>query len=331
MSQTSNFPSKPSSKKKAVPPPLPTIALADSIEERLWFGDDDPQRSAEIASATMAAHMALITGLKPFPVVAQKVAALASRPETTPKDLRVLIERDPALGAQLLRVANSAFYRRGPTCSSIEDAVVRLGFGEVARLVAGFATMAMFKDEKGAGLRFRDHSVRVAAIVKVLADSFDERLAPTAYLCGLLHDIGKLMSLQVNEIPYHTYAPHILETPDVVHIQERKDSGYDHAVLGAHILKKWNLPQNVVDAVAYHHQAGRAFDIGGEVASLVALIRTADRIEYLHAAGFGPTEDELDRLVRDSAISYLDFGGAQLEALWPKMIAFADETMAGLR
>src|ERR1700744_6358274 len=90
------------------PPPLPASQqkLAESIREDLWFGDDDPKRTAEEASRSTAAAAALAAGLKPFPIVAQRVMTLLADPDTPVVKVRKAIEQDPALAASLLRVAN---------------------------------------------------------------------------------------------------------------------------------------------------------------------------------------------------------------------------------
>jgi HD-like signal output (HDOD) protein len=70
-------------------------------------------------------------------------------------------------------------------------------------------------------------------------------------------------------------------TPDQLHLREREFLGYDHAVLGGHVLAKWGLPDPVPKVVAWHHQPARAYQQGGPVAVLVAVLRIADVIDTL--------------------------------------------------
>src|SRR5450432_3815427 len=100
------------------PPPLPSgeRKLAESIREELWFGDEDPARTAEQASRSLAAAAGWVAGLKPFPVVAARVMTLLADPDTPVAKVRRAIEQDPALTARLLRVANSALYRAAVPC-----------------------------------------------------------------------------------------------------------------------------------------------------------------------------------------------------------------------
>jgi hypothetical protein len=97
----------------ARPPALPAEQrqLADAVREQLWFGDEDPARSALEASRSLAAALAAAIGLKPFPAAAQRALDLLEDPETPLRKTREALEQDPGIVAGLLRVANSAAYR----------------------------------------------------------------------------------------------------------------------------------------------------------------------------------------------------------------------------
>jgi len=161
----------------ARPPALPAAQrqLADAVREQLWFGDEDPARSTLEASRSMAAALARATGLKPFPAVAQRAIGLLNDPDTPLRQIREALEKDPAIVAGLLRVANSAAYRMRQAINSVEEAVQRLGSRHVREIVTSVAAMGMFKDAKGVGLAVRDHSARVGAMSRVLASD----IAPT--------------------------------------------------------------------------------------------------------------------------------------------------------
>ncbi len=310
------------------PPPLPESQrkLAESIREDLWFGDDDPQRSVAEASRSLAAAAALAAGLKPFPIVAQRVMSLLADPDTPVVKVKRAIEQDPALAARLLRVANSALYSPAIACRSVEDAVMRLGSRTVSEIVASLATLGMFADAKhGFGAAFRNHCVGVAAVARVLGTEWRYKGVDHVFLSGLLHDIGKLLAMQVGEIRYEALEPSALANSDQVHVHERAFAGYDHAVLGAHVLERWKLPDDISKVVALHHQPGRAFAAGGNVALGVALLRLADDIEFQIRRSRDLDEAYVERLVRDGAAEYTQFSSDVLRAMWPKFIAAADE------
>lgn len=310
------------------PPPLPASQrkLAESIREDLWFGDDDPKRTMEEASRSLAAAAALVAGLKPFPIVAQRVMTLLADPDTRIIKVKKAIEQDPALTARLLRVANSALYSPSVACRSVEDAVMRLGSRTVSEIVASLATLGMFADAKhGFGAAFRNHCVGVAAVARVLGTEWRYKGVDHVFLSGLMHDIGKLLAMQVGEIRYEALDPSAIASPDQVHMHERAFAGYDHAVLGAHVLERWKLPDDISKVVAMHHQPGRAFGLGGHLALGVALVRLADDIEFQIRKNRELDEAYVETLIRDGAAEYTQFSSEVLRAMWPKFISATDE------
>jgi putative nucleotidyltransferase with HDIG domain len=309
------------------PPPLPAAqrALAEAIREQLWFGDDDPQRSTLQASQSLAAAIARAAGLKPFPIVAQKVMLLLADPDTPTVQVRRAIEQDPALAARLLRVANSALYSPAVPCRSIDDALVRLGNRTATEIVTSLATLGMFADVQGLGLSFRDHCVAVGALARVLGIEWRYRGVEGAFLAGLMHDIGKLLAMQSGDIHYEALDPAALAKADEIHVHERATTGFDHAVLGAHVLEHWKLPSEVAQIVAWHHQPGRAFAEGGAIGTGVALLRLADALEYQLRSSRELDEAFVERLAQGGAAEYAQFSFEILCAMWPKLVAARDE------
>jgi putative nucleotidyltransferase with HDIG domain len=258
------------------------VKLSTSVLEELWFGEDDPAVADAKAAESLAAHLAELEGLRPFPVVVQKVIACVSHPDFKIEQVRDLIEEDPALAARVLRMANSAAFHARTPCASIQDAIVKMGARTVTDLASGMAAMTAFADLKGAGKAVREHCVGTAAIVRALAYRVGEGAAPAmAFLVGLLHDMGKLLILQTRHQSYAELVVATAGVPDELHLQEREFLGYDHAVLGGHVLAKWGLPYPVPKIVAWHHQPARAYQEGGPVAVLVAVLRIADVIDTL--------------------------------------------------
>ncbi len=303
------------------PPALPAgqRQLADAVREQLWFGDEDPQRTALEASRSLAAALARATGLKPFPAVAQRAIALLSDPDTPLRKIRETLETDPAITGGLLRVANSVAYRSRHAISSVDEAVQRLGSRHVLEIVSSVAAMGLFKDVKGVGLLLRDHCARVGAMTRVLASEWHGESAESPFLCGLLHDLGKLLLLQVGGIDYNVLDPRALSRADEAFVHERALLGYDHAVLGGHVLDSWKLPSSVAEVVAWHHQPGRAYEQGGELALGVALVRLANRIDYQLRQTPELDEAFVTELAQDGAAQYAGYQAHILKAMWKKL------------
>src|SRR5688572_27283355 len=143
--------------------------LSTSVLEELWFGEDDPQASDEAAANSLAARLAELEGLRPFPAIVQRVMDYVRNPEFDVRRLQRMIEEDPSLSAKVLRVANSAAFAGTQPVSSIRDATVRLGARALGDVAASIAAMAMFQDVKGSGRKVRDHMVAAAMMMRVLS------------------------------------------------------------------------------------------------------------------------------------------------------------------
>ncbi|MGC4092284.1 MAG: HDOD domain-containing protein [Polyangiaceae bacterium] len=236
-----------------------------------------------------------------------------------------------ALCARLLRVANSALYAPKRECVSVSDAIMRLGNKNVSDIISGIAVYGMFSDVGGLGARVRDHSACVASMARVLAVEWVRDGAEHVFLAGLMHDVGKLLMMQAGTPRYELLDPALLREPDRIHLSERELTGFDHATLGAHVLREWKFPSDVARVVAWHHQPGRAFAAGAEVGLPVALIRLADRIEALAGTGDAPDPTFAETLASDESAAYTNFGAKQLELMWSKLRQACTETLRALK
>lgn len=304
--------------------------LAESVQEALWFGDEDPNRTELEASQSLAAATAKASGLKPFPAVAQRALELLSNPDVRVSEVEATLEQDTALAARVLRVANSAAFGGVSKIDSIESGVVRLGLRTVHEIVAAAATLGLFDDATGVGRRFRDHCAGTAAIVRVLAFESRVKGVSQAFLVGLMHDLGKLLTLQVGEFAYGDLEQEVWDAPERLHLFEREALGYDHAVLGAHVLEAWQMPAFVSQAVAWHHQPGRAYEVGGPLGMTVALLRLADPIEYRLALDMDATDGFLEQLDAHDASSYSGVSGAVIAGMWDKLTAARNDLLSAL-
>ncbi len=193
----------------------------------------------------------------------QRIARLTALPVLDPRLLAVLAERDvdiqyrhlrellrvdPALAARVLKVANSAFYG-SRSIGSIDRALTVLG----AMAVAGIAVAASF--DSGGGVvdgqfkLLRRHSLMTAVAARALAARAE--LAgwdpESAFVLGLLHDLGWLVELQMErDRTLRREGTRPVQTDDLT----------EHALLSAALLAHWQLPAQFIDAVRDHHHVG---------------------------------------------------------------------------
>ena len=312
--------------KKTALRPAKAVAVTDCLVEELWFGEDESDDVRAKAASSLSAKLAELRGMKPFPVVAERVMTLVADQRARLEDVARVHETDPALAARTLALSNSALFLVGRPCDSVNQAILRVGTKALYEMMAAVAMLEMFEDVRGIGLGFRDHCVGVAAIGRALVRRHGWPGAGQVFLAGLFHDVGKLLSMQSDELPYDAL-PREYMLCDMVHHHERKILGYDHAVLGGHVLHQWNLPSAVAKAVAWHHQPGRAYAAGGDEGLLVAVVRVADRIDHAIAEGGAPDEALLEALQRDSSMDYLDLEAADVVRGWS---AFVDARASAL-
>jgi putative nucleotidyltransferase with HDIG domain len=260
------------------------------------------------------------SGPKPFTNVTQKVMKLVSSGNVGLDRIARNIETDPALACRTLRLANSSLYRRGAPCDTVSLAVIRVGSQAIYELVAAIATAKTYQAQTPAMLTLHSHALGVAGICRLLATEV-ERIDPDrAFLCGLLHDIGKLLCHQSGDLNYDKANPEWLK-PGKSHLHERKHLGYDHAKLAAHALEVWQIPEPLPSAIALHHKPVQAYRGGGDVARLVTVLCAADLLDH-HANQSEELEPAVARaLAAEAPFRRMSVDHERLRALWKAVYA----------
>jgi HD-like signal output (HDOD) protein len=191
--------------------------------------------------------------LPPFDRTGLAIQQEMAKPDPDMQVIEKQILRDPALTSQLLKVANSTFYRGMVEVTTVRNAIVRLGLAEVTNLVTMLTQKKTFAAQDPFIRDYMDqlwlHSVACALGAKWIAK---ECRLPSkmneAFFAGLLHDIGKAFLLlaiadlkrdgRLGENVPQSFIEEVLDTL--------------HQALGAQLLKTWNLPE-IYCAVARHH------------------------------------------------------------------------------
>jgi putative nucleotidyltransferase with HDIG domain len=288
-----------------------------TIIEELWFGDFSDEAAEKEAAHSLAAQAAKIVGLRPFPLAAQRLMAVARNPDYSVATLQEIVEGDPSLAARLLRLVNSSAYGLRRKCTSVQHAIMLLGGRALADLAAAVAVFDMVKNKADAQLNaMREHACVVAGLARQLAVS-NALPSDDVFTCGLLHDLGKMLQLQLGDDSYPQLVREVEHRRDALHVLERERYGFDHAVLAGHVLRSWSIPDPVPQVVAWHHQVTRAYQHGGQPATMVSLLRLADRMAYELEINEGePDEERLASLAKDEAVAYLGLPVDTLESMW---------------
>lgn len=201
-----------------------------------------------------------IDELPTLPIVLPKLLSLMESEESNTSDIIDTISHDPALTLKILKVANSAYYGFQREISSLERAVVLLGFNMVRSLALSIGVIRNLTSNKTSPHFSREglwiHSLAVATVMQELGKRFG-RGDDNEYLfiIGLLHDIGKVVLDQFFGKFFHQALEDSYKLEKVeLHIAERGVFGFDHGEVGAMLLSRWRFPEKITGCIAVHHQ-----------------------------------------------------------------------------
>ena len=256
-------------------------------------------------------------------VAVKLVDLLEDEERADAQSVSLLLQRDPALAAAVIKVANSAAYGGLTTITQLDKAVSRLGLKQVRSVVTALSMKKLFQSddtkEKEILKALWAHSMATAAAAKKLANLTGVD-TEASFLAGLLHDVGQLLVLSgLHELKRQNPQ---LEVTDVV-FQELLDS--EHAQLGCDVLLGWNFPEMIAEAVRNHHNS-EAMDkgeltlciqaaniIAGRVAQSPDAQPERDLMAFAPVVALDLTEVELATLIvdleDDIAILTSQFGG----------------------
>jgi len=195
-----------------------------------------------------------MVSLPTLPRVARRLLEVVADPATPSEELARILSLDPSLTGRTLKLANSDFYGFPRRVGSVDLAVVVLGSSTVRDLVLSAAVFQAL-DPDGIELEgLWNHSMACAVAARLLAERSRYRLGGEAYAAGILHDIGKVALRQCFPERFDAVLA-LARSQGLAMIEaERGVFGSDHAEVGAWLAARWGLPDDLVEAVAFHHR-----------------------------------------------------------------------------
>lgn len=251
--------------------------------------------------------------LPSLPHVVAKLSMLLRDEGASAGDFEKVVRPDPALTANLLRVANSPFFGARRQITSVRQAITYLGLERVFELAAGSAFRRVLPPRIPGydveSTAFFAHCVAVAIMAEALATEAKLRLPEMTFTAGLLHDIGKL-AIGTHLIEH---APSMLAALGEKQISfvdaERQIIGTDHNEVGTLVGEKWDLPSPVNRVVRWHHDPDSVADEPDH--ELIDLVHVADALA--HSMGFGADMGGLSRHISEHSLRRIGLGVQQLE------------------
>lgn len=208
---------------------------------------------------------------------AVKVLTVVDDPNTTARQVAAAIELDPTFAAQIMRLANSAYYGMSGRIGNTGFAVTVIGFAAV-RSMAAISATGLTSGKAAVPDGFWRHAAAAAAGASVVAPTFG-LVAADCFAAGLLHDIGSAFLFGFDR------AAHVELTnrfgADSAELAEAEDErfGMGHDAAAAHVLASWRFPEPFVNAVAWHHRPSSSDH------PLAAAVRIGDLLAQMAETG----------------------------------------------
>lgn len=168
------------------------------------------------------------------------------------EDITGIIERDPAITSNVLRIANSAFY--AAKTGNIQQAIMFIGLNNLKQIVLSYEIAQMQSAMSSKCESIWTHCNRTNLIFQELyVKLFKVKVPPVISAAGIVHDIGKIIMLQIyGDDYYHKILNQSHSDDDLLEL-EKAFYGIDHSTLGGYFLNWWSFPLDLVETTLYHH------------------------------------------------------------------------------
>lgn len=231
--------------------------------------------------------IALIQHIPPFPKVALRVMELLKDPDVEAGQLAAVIQYDPSITANVLKICNAAYFGLPRKVSSLDDAMVVLGNEALKEIIIASSSAKFYQGNIGSGYALEQgdlwkHSVAVGIMAKLLTRHIKGVDAGSAFTAGLLHDIGKRFLSSFVADDFNVIVKKVDDEHCSFVAAEKELLGINHADLGAIILQKWEFPAEQIEAVKCHHDSDAL-----EKDALTALVALSNSLVITMGIGVG--------------------------------------------
>jgi putative nucleotidyltransferase with HDIG domain len=227
-----------------------------------------------------------VRNLPPAPTVLPELMSLLDNQDVDTSRIVAVIGYDPGLTANVLQLCNSVSFASATPVDDLNEAVTRLGFNEIFRLVAAvIGARTMGPAQKGYGIdkgELWKHSVASAIAAQLMARKLGDSES-LVYTATLLHDIGKIVLSEALEYVYARLMEETENNQQPLLETERQLLGVQHAEIGGRLLFRWQFPQSLVDAVTYHHAPNDA----GDNVRLASYVYLGNMLAHFMGVGYG--------------------------------------------
>ena len=252
-----------------------------------------------------------LASVPPLLSASTEVIRLIQAPDAPNGEIAKAIEYDPALTANVLRLANSAFFGFPKSVSTVREALFRLGTNNVFQMVLATTIDKMAQSSiRGydvSSTDLWDHFIGTSIGSMKISHVLGIKVPDYTFTAALVHDIGKVVLGMFKEVDIENIVAIANEEKIALHEAERQILGIDHAEVGAYILQFWNLPSDFVEVARWHHEPDK---FSGKDLS-VKIVHVADVTCLI--AGVGTSIDALFYRPSNKVLSELGLDRTVLE------------------
>jgi putative nucleotidyltransferase with HDIG domain len=214
-----------------------------------------------------------VHNLPAIPMVIMEVSKLLDDPMASATELGRVINKDQGLVTKVLTVANSPLYGLPRRVSTIEFAIVILGFEHIRNILIAISMIEAFRGKNNKNWdrkAYWIHSLITATAAKRLADDLGYHKSGEAFTAGLLHDLGISVIQRYFTNDFDKICEMVEEEQVTYEYAEESVLGLSHAEVGKLLAEKWNLPPVLSDCLLHHHKPSKA-EINKQLAAIVHL------------------------------------------------------------
>jgi putative nucleotidyltransferase with HDIG domain len=276
-----------------------------------------------LATANIPIETLVDMELPPLPGSGLKIAALAQDLNTSSRTMADAIGCDPVLAARVLRCANSPMYALEHPITALPFAVTTLGNHAIHMIVIVYAASDTFSRKKRRSkieTMLWEHSVAVGIAAREISAMLGMRGSEEAFMCGLLHDLGKLLMVRHDEVLYKQIEQ-CADEDEALRL-EHNVYGFTHAQVGALISQKWDIPEEIGMAINNHHWPSEAHK--GVV--MTHVVNVADKLANSNGVGMYPSREI--NLLEDASVKTLRLSDTQLTKIWESSCSKMREMMS---
>jgi HD-like signal output (HDOD) protein len=234
--------------------------------------------------------VAWVGDLPPMPHVASRAMSMVENPDTTAAELTDLLSTDTALAARVLKIANSAMFSRQREITTLNQAIMIIGFKALKGIIVAAALRQMNRKFSPLEQLVWENSMATAMCATQIAKRLRKNYVEEIFLLGLLHSLGQIVLLSRPEAAKDYQA--VMSKIKSEHLSyadaEQRVFGFAHPLIGALVAKKWNFSPETCQIILHYKDpiSGSKPDLPMDEKS--AVVQLADL--FAHAAKIGSPE-----------------------------------------